>query len=99
MCRAGGAQRNPPFFERAPRRVTRRAPALHALTAVSLLAARLAVGIDHLAGLVLLRSQDRYGLRFPELLDIVPLDVVILCPDRPRLGPFAIRAEGDLALD
>ena len=29
----------------------------------------------------------------------MPLDVVILRPDRPRLGPFALRAEGDLALD
>jgi len=28
----------------------------------------------------------------------VTLDAVVLRPDRPRLGPFALRAEGDLAL-
>src|SRR5438067_6272490 len=61
--------------------------------------ARLAVGIDNVAGLVLVWGEDRHGFRFPELLDVASLDAVILHPDRPRLGPFAVRAEGDLALD
>src|SRR5438874_8725993 len=61
--------------------------------------ARLAVGIDNVAGLVLVWGEDRHGFRFPELLDIASLNAVILHPDGPRLGPFAVRAEGDLALD
>src|SRR6516164_10694528 len=61
--------------------------------------ARLRVGVDQLAGLVFFGCQDRDGLWLAELLDIMPLDAVVLRPDRPGLGPLAIRAKGDVTLD
>ena len=45
------------------------------------------------------RCQNCDGLRLAELLDAVASDPVVLHPDRPRLGPFAVGAEGDVALD
>jgi hypothetical protein len=39
------------------------------------------------------------GCLLAELLDITPLDVVVLRPDRPRLAPLAIGPEGDVALE
>src|SRR5207237_9001668 len=55
--------------------------------------ARLVVGVDNLAGLVLVGSEDRHGLRFPELLDIASLDAVLLHLNVPRRRQFAVRAE------
>ena len=43
-----------------------------------LLFSSLRVGINHVAGLISRRREDRDGLRLAELLDIVPLDVVVL---------------------
>ena len=60
---------------------------------------RLCVWVEHVTGFVLGGRQDPNCLRPPELLDIVPLDTVVLHLDRPRLGPFAVGPEGDVALD
>src|SRR5271168_4197838 len=60
---------------------------------------RLGVWVDHITGFVLGGREDRNGLRPAELLDIVPLDAVVLHPDRPRLGPFTVGTEGDVTLD
>ena len=44
-------------------------------------------------------AQDSDGLRSAELLDIERLDAVVLHPDRPRLGSFAVGSDADVALD
>src|SRR5215475_9663305 len=67
--------------------------------AAGALFSRLGVGVDEIAGLVLRGREDRDRLRPAELLDFVPLDAVVLHPDRPCLGPFAVAAEGDVADD
>src|SRR6476469_7820879 len=60
---------------------------------------RLRVGVDQLAGLVLLGRQDRQGLGLAELLDVGSLEAGRLRPDRPRLGPLAVWPEADIADD
>jgi hypothetical protein len=55
------------------------------------------VGIDHLAGLVFGRPQDRLLGALAELIDVVRLDVLELRQELPRGAPFAVLAESDLA--
>jgi len=63
------------------------------------LAARLGEGLDQFARLELLRIDDDGLAGLAELIDVVPLDVLVLNIKDPRLFPFAERAELHLADD
>src|SRR5258706_13951919 len=58
---------------------------------------RLFVRVDHVAGLVVGGRQHRLCVHGAELLDVVGLDVVELNLQHPRLRPFAVLAELDVA--
>ncbi len=58
---------------------------------------RLFVRVDHVAGLVVGGRQHGLGVHGAELLDVVGLDVVELDLQHPRLRPFAVLAELDVA--
>src|SRR5581483_10562762 len=75
-----------------PDRPGRRAPRLRRLL-------RLGVGIDQLAGGVFRRPQDGLAAVVSPLVEAVALDAVVLHLEHPRLGPFAVGAVFDLALD
>src|SRR5262245_64873026 len=60
---------------------------------------RVLVGIDDVAGLVLGRPQDHLVGSIAELREIVAGHTLELGEELPRLGPFAVLAEGDLAGD
>src|SRR5450631_3435630 len=60
---------------------------------------RLFVGVDHVARLVFGRRYDGQGVRVLELVDAVALDAAELRLEHPRLRPFAIGGEFDVADD
>src|SRR5688572_19146608 len=68
-------------------------------TAAMVLLLRLLERIDDLAGLVLVRRQDRLGVHALELVQGAALDAVILHLHHPGLGPFAVGAVFDVAHD
>src|SRR3979411_87883 len=81
----------------APAATRRSGPTLLPLTGFppsSELFSRVGVRVDHFTGFVLRRRQDRARRPTAALLEVVPLDAVILHPDRSRLGPFAVGPEG-----
>src|SRR5947207_386165 len=85
--------RNPPISS-AGRRNTLRYCALQPRSP-----RRFRIRIDHRAGLVFGRPQDRLLRPIAELIDIARLHVLKLGEHGARLGPFPVLAERDLARD
>src|SRR6267142_2513755 len=57
------------------------------------------VGVDHVARLELLRVEHDLLAGDSELLDVGPLDALVLDLEHPRPGPLAVRPEAHLADD
>src|SRR5262249_11368828 len=60
---------------------------------------RCGIGIDHRAGLVLRRPQDRLHAAVAELIEIARRDILELREQRARLRPGAVASVSDVADD